>query len=131
MSGTATRGARGGYAAALLAITTVVGIASASADEPARTPRFGLYLEYEHFSYVTAIPNKVDSRNALTAIPNIDWNLTNSLFFHFATLLRQDFSEEERSRVYPVDGYLRYEGENWAIKVGRQFITWGRSDSFR
>ena len=115
----------------MLAIATAVAMATASAEEPGRTPRFALYLEYEHFSYVTPIPDKVDNRNAITAIPSIEWDLTSSLFFHFATLLRQDWSEEERSRVYPVDGYLRYESDSWAIKAGRQFITWGRSDRFR
>ncbi len=103
----------------------------ASAAEPWNI-RSGLYLEYDHFSYLGARGGTLDdNRNALTAIPRIDWSPTDNLLLHFATLLREDFSEEERSRVYPYDGFLRYERENWSIKIGRQFITWGRADSFR
>jgi hypothetical protein len=118
--------------ATVLALVVTAALSGAAAEEPARKPRFGIYLEYEHFSYLAGTGGElVDSRNALTAIPRVDWSLTDNLFFHFAVLLRQDFSEEERSRVYPYDGFLRYEGESWSIKVGRQFITWGRADSLR
>jgi len=101
------------------------------AEEPAKLD-LGLLLEYEHFSYLAARGQKpVDSRNAFTAIPKIDWTPLESLRLHSAVLLRQDFSEEERSRVDLHDGFVHFEHEGWSLKVGRQFITWGRADSLR
>ena len=116
----------------LLALVLAVGVSTPAAEEAPSSVRFGLHLEYEHFSYLGGTGGKlVDSRNALTAIPKVDWTPVESLRLHFSTLLRQDFSDEERSRVYPYDGFLSIEREGWSLKMGRQFITWGRADSLR
>jgi hypothetical protein len=125
---------RGGQALrppALLLAVSLAAAHSASAEEPDRV-RFRLPLEYEHFSY-TAGRNgpQVDSRNAVTAIPEVEWAPSDRLFFRLALALRQDFSEEERSRVYPYEGFVDLSREHWAARIGRQFITWGRADSLK
>ncbi|MFQ5897432.1 MAG: DUF1302 family protein [Candidatus Methylomirabilia bacterium] len=104
---------------------------SASAEELAKA-HFRLPLEYEHFSYLGARGGvQTDSRNALTAIPEVEWAPSESIFFRFSLALRQDFSEEERSRIYPYEGFLDLDRETWAARIGRQFITWGRADSLK
>ncbi len=123
--------ARWGHAL-LVALALVVAAARPARAEEPKKISVGTYLEYEHFSY--RAPGKgqqVDSRDALTAIPKVDWNPAESLFLKFALALRKDFSEEERSRIYPYEGFLSVEREGWAAKIGRQFITWGRADSLR
>ena len=116
----------------LLVLLLGAGVSNPVAAEEPSSVRFGLHLEYEHFSYLAARGGTlVDSRNALTAIPKVDWTPTESLLLHFSTLLRQDFSEESRSQVYPYDGFLSIEREGWSLKLGRQFISWGRADSLR
>jgi hypothetical protein len=116
----------------LLAATLAASLArSASAQDPARV-RWRLPLEYEHFSYVAGRDGpQVDSRNAITAIPEVEWAPSDSLFFRLALALRQDFSEEERSRIYPREGFVDLNRERWAARIGRQFITWGRADSLK
>lgn len=122
----------GGGAALALGLVLTVGLSSAAADEEASRVRFGLYLEYEHFSYLAGTPERlIDSRNALTAIPKLDWTPVEGLRLNFSPLLRKDFSEEERSRVYPYSGFLDVDGDGWSVTIGRQFITWGRADSLR
>ncbi len=126
------RAVAGRSGALLLGLLLAAGPSIAAAEEEPSKVRFGLSLEYEHFSYLAGTGGKVvDSRNALTAIPKLDWTPVESLLLHFSPLLRKDFSEEERSRVYPYDAFLNLEREGWSLKVGRQFITWGRADSLR
>ncbi|MFQ5830124.1 MAG: DUF1302 family protein [Candidatus Methylomirabilia bacterium] len=94
--------------------------------------RFRVPVEYEHFSYLHGRGGvRTDSRNALTAIPEVEWAPHETVFFRLSLALRQDFSEEERSRVYPYEGFSDLERESWAVRIGRQFITWGRADSLR
>jgi hypothetical protein len=108
------------------------GPSRAAADEESSKVRLGLYLEYEHFSYLAGTGgNRVDNRNALTAIPQFDWTPVESFHLRSSALLRQDFSEEERSRASLYDTFASFERESWALKIGRQFITWGRADSLR
>ena len=116
----------------ILMAMLAVGISTPVTGEEASSVHFGLHLEYEHFSYLADRGGQlVDSRNALTAIPKIDWAPTDSVLLHFSTLLRQDFSEDSRSQVYPYDAFLSIDREGWSLKVGRQFISWGRADGFR
>jgi hypothetical protein len=106
-------------------------VRGAVAEEPAAL-RSGIPLEYEHFSYLNARGGeRVDGRNALTAIPWVEWTPAAHAFVRFALALRKDFSEEERSRVYPYEGFFDLEREGWALRLGRQFITWGRADVLR
>ncbi|MBI3824594.1 MAG: hypothetical protein HY294_01190 [Candidatus Rokubacteria bacterium] len=108
------------------------GLSRAAAYVEPPTIRLGLYLEFEHFSYLGGAAGKlVGHRNALTAIPKVDWTPLESVLLHLALTLRKDFSEEERSRVYPYEGYVNVEREGWSARVGRQFITWGRADTLR
>jgi hypothetical protein len=113
-------------------VSLAAGLAcSASAQEPAQV-RVRLPLEYEHFSYVAGRDGpQVDSRNAITAIPEAEWAPSDSVFFRLSLALRQDFSEEERSRIYPHEGFVDLNREGWAARIGRQFITWGRADSVK
>lgn len=116
----------------LLALLLAAGSASAAEEEEPSKVRFGLYLEYEHFSYIIGTGGKlIDMRSAFTAIPKLDWTPAESLVLRLSALLRQDFSEEERSRVDAYDSFLNIEREGWSLKIGRQFITWGRADSLR
>jgi hypothetical protein len=109
----------------------LAGAAGASAAEPA-APRVRVPLEYEHFSYLSGrVGPEVDSRNALTAIPEVEWALDKSLFLRFALALRKDFGEDERSRAYPYEGFVDLHRETWAVRLGRQFIPWGRADTLR
>jgi hypothetical protein len=118
--------------AGVVAVALAGGLSSAAADEERSLGRAGLYLEYEHYSYLGDRGGRLaDSRNALTAIPRLDWTPWKSLLLHSSTVLRQDFSEEERSRVFPYEAYLKVERESWSVQLGRQFITWGRADSVR
>jgi hypothetical protein len=104
---------------------------SSAAQEPAEV-RFRLPLEYEHFSYLAGRDGpQVDSRNAIRAIPEVEWAPANSLFFRFSLNLINDFSEEERSRIDPHEGFVDLDRERWAARIGRQFITWGRADSIK
>ncbi len=143
------RAVAGRSAAILLALLLAVGLSSPAAEEePSRVGfgllsspaaevkpskfRFGLYVEYENFSYLSERGGVlVDYRNALTAIPKVDWTPSEGLLLHLSTLLRKDFSEESRSQVELYDGFVNLDREGWSLKAGRQFITWGRADSFR
>jgi uncharacterized protein DUF1302 len=116
---------------ALSAALMLAAAASASAAEP-RGPRVRLPLEYEDFSYLSGRPGpEVDSRHALTAIPDVEWAPDANLFLRFALALRKDFSDDERSRIYPHEGFLDLLRDPWALRIGRQFITWGRADTLR
>jgi hypothetical protein len=118
---------------ALVAVLVHAAAAAATAsDEQPAGVRFRLPAEYEFFSYLGARGGpKVNSRDAFTALPEVEWRPSPSALFRFALALRQDFAEEERSRIYPSEGFLDLEHDGWALRVGRQFITWGRADSLR
>jgi hypothetical protein len=53
------------------------------------------------------------------------------VLLHAALLMRKDFSEEERSRIYAYDGFLSLERERWSFSIGREVLSWGRADSLR
>jgi len=116
----------------LVGILSAAGALDARAgDEPARL-RFGAYLEYEYFSYLTPLGGEVvDSRNAVTATPRLDWTPRDDVRVHASVAMRKDFSEEERSRIYAYDAYLSLERERWALSIGREVLSWGRTDSLR
>jgi hypothetical protein len=119
-------------AAPILALLLAAAFASPAAPQSPPKLRFRLPLEYEHFSYLAGRDSPaVDSRNALTAIPEVEWTPLEGVFMRFALALRGDFSEEERSRIYPYEGFIDVDRGTWAVRLGRQFIRWGRADSLR
>lgn len=106
-------------------------VARADDEGPAKV-RLGLYLEYEYFSYLTSLGGEVvDSRNAFTAIPRLDWTPRTDLRIHASVLMRKDFSEEERSRIYAYDAFMSLDRATWSFSIGREVLSWGRTDSLR
>ena len=102
----------------------------AEADGP--KIRTGLDLEYEYFSYAASLGGeRVDDRNAFTAKPRLDWSPGAGFLLHASVLMRKDRSEEERSRVYLFDGSLGVLRERWSLNIGREILSWGRTDSLR
>ena len=116
----------------LLWLILGVGVPDARAGEEPSKVRLGVYLEYEYFSYLTSLGGEVvDSRNAFTAIPRLDWAPHHDLLLHASVLMRKDFSEEERSRIYAYDAFMSLERETWSFSIGREVLSWGRADSLR
>jgi hypothetical protein len=122
---------RAGVLLGLLGLALAGGAGARADDEPSKV-RFGADLQYEYFSYLTSLGGEVvDSRNAVTAIPRVDWTPSTDLRLRGSLLMRKDFAEEERSRIYAYDAYLSLERESWGFSIGREVVSWGRADSLR
>ena len=104
----------------------------AAAAEESPKVHLGLGLEYEHFSYTNSGGGTlVDSRDAFTATPLLDWTPRDGVLLRYSGVLRKDYSEEERTRAFVYEDYLSLDRERWALRIGRQLVTWGRADSLR
>lgn len=116
----------------LLGLVLATGVRGARAGDESAELRFGVYLEYEYFSYLTSLGGEfADDRNAITARPWLDWTPQDGVRLHAAATARKDFSEEDRTDTYAYELFLGVEREKWSLTIGREIMTWGRADSLR
>ena len=97
---------------------------------------FSLYSSvlYEHFSFLSDLSERdgttIDARNEVGFAPKLEF--AHSAFDAVAALeYIEDLSDDSRSKIYLREGYIDLIFDTWDVRVGRQFIAWGRADAIK
>ncbi len=115
-----------------LCVVVLSAIAVRSEEEKQnRLERFRLsgLVAYENFSFLeNRDAGLVDFRNEVKFLPDLDMRFSDQLRGALAVEFREDFSDASRSRVFLDKAYLDASLSNWDLRLGRQIISWGRTD---
>ncbi|OGF57095.1 MAG: hypothetical protein A2452_03640 [Candidatus Firestonebacteria bacterium RIFOXYC2_FULL_39_67] len=87
--------------------------------------------KYSYFCYQTKSEYTLNDRREIDFNPELKWYLNKKLFLLINGNIRYDFDSTSRSRVVPSELNFTYTGEAVDVILGKQFITWGRADSYK
>jgi len=96
--------------------------------------QFSLYssLLYENFSFLSEQDEQtIDARNELRFTPKFEFTPAETFDALAALEYVEDLSDNTRSKIYLREGYIDLTFDKWDVRVGRQFITWGRADAIK
>ncbi len=87
------------------------------------------FIEGDHISYFNKFSDStIDVRNQSTLQIKLSKKLSERTGFFSSTEFREDFSDEDRSRVFGEEYYFNFTKKKWDFKLGKQRIYWGRAD---
>jgi hypothetical protein len=97
-------------------------------QEEAQKLQIGGFLEADHISYFKNAGGKINSRNQAILQLEIKSQLKKNISFFASVELRDDVSDQLRSRIFLDEGYLHYAHQNFDLRLGKQIISWGAAD---
>jgi hypothetical protein len=123
-------------AAPLCLVVLLVGAARGQTQNQTQnqTPRFRLggLVQYENFSFFQdRDADLINFRNELKFLPDLEVRFSDKLRGALAVEFRKDFSDSSRSRVFLDKAYLDVYLPSWDFRLGRQIISWGRTDKIK
>jgi len=90
---------------------------------------FSAFISYEHIYYFQDLaPETKNYYDELRVIPKEEIDFNENLSAAFSVEFRKDFTDNKNSRVFVRDGYIDISLVNSDLRLGSQFITWGRAD---
>lgn len=89
--------------------------------------RAGGSLEVENITYFENIEEKINGRNQIQLMLDIEKQLKSGSGFFTSLEFREDFNDPTRNRVYIDEAFVNLNFKSADIKIGKQIITWGET----
>ncbi|MBI5418249.1 hypothetical protein HZA55_09970 [Candidatus Poribacteria bacterium] len=89
-------------------------------------------IEYSYLEYTRQDNSETpDTLDELKYYPKIDLSFANSYRMIIEGDLRNNFKLDERNHFNFKEFWIEIEKEKWSLKIGKQIIEWGRTDTIK